>query len=114
VDADTFLHRDALTYLIARITSRPQDQHTCASAGGVVVLNGPDNLLTRMQNWDYRLGINGVKRMQAAYNSALVAQGRLHARVPGAECGGVATRLRRVRRELGPPLGIVRRSAVPR
>ena len=28
-----------------------------------------------MQQWDYRLGINGVKRMQAAYNSALVAQG---------------------------------------
>ena len=33
------------------------------------------NFLTRMQQWDYRLGINGVKRMQAAYNSALVAQG---------------------------------------
>jgi biofilm PGA synthesis N-glycosyltransferase PgaC len=28
-----------------------------------------------MQQWDYRLGINGVKRMQAAYNTALVAQG---------------------------------------
>jgi cellulose synthase/poly-beta-1,6-N-acetylglucosamine synthase-like glycosyltransferase len=27
-----------------------------------------------MQPWDYRLGINGVKRMQAAYNTALVAQ----------------------------------------
>ena len=27
-----------------------------------------------MQQWDYRLGINGVKRMQGAYNSALVAQ----------------------------------------
>ena len=38
-----------------------------------------DNLLTRMQGWDYRLGINGVKRMQAAYNSALVAQGAFSA-----------------------------------
>jgi hypothetical protein len=27
-----------------------------------------------MQQWDYRLGINGVKRMQAAYNTALVAR----------------------------------------
>jgi biofilm PGA synthesis N-glycosyltransferase PgaC len=32
-----------------------------------------------MQQWDYRLGINGVKRMQAAYNCALVAQGAFSA-----------------------------------
>ena len=32
-----------------------------------------------MQQWDYRLGINGVKRMQASYNSALVAQGAFSA-----------------------------------
>ena len=32
-----------------------------------------------MQGWDYRLGINGVKRMQAAYNCALVAQGAFSA-----------------------------------
>ena len=32
-----------------------------------------------MQQWDYRLGINGVKRMQGAYNSALVAQGAFSA-----------------------------------
>ena len=41
--------------------------------------NGEANFLTRMQGWDYRLGINGVKRMQAAYNSALVAQGAFSA-----------------------------------
>ena len=32
-----------------------------------------------MQGWDYRLGINGIKRTQAAYNSALVAQGAFSA-----------------------------------
>jgi hypothetical protein len=32
-----------------------------------------------MQSWDYRLGINGVKGMQAAYNSALVAEGAFSA-----------------------------------
>ena len=32
-----------------------------------------------MQGWDFRLGINGVKRMQAAYNCALVAQGAFSA-----------------------------------
>jgi biofilm PGA synthesis N-glycosyltransferase PgaC len=79
VDADTLLHRDALTYLIARVTSRPQDQHVCACAGALVAENAADNFLTRMQAWDYRLGINGVKRTQAAYNSALVAQGAFSA-----------------------------------
>jgi biofilm PGA synthesis N-glycosyltransferase PgaC len=79
VDADTLLHPQALTYLVARVASRPQDQHVCACAGALVVANAPANLLSRMQGWDYRLGINGVKRMQAAYNSALVAQGAFSA-----------------------------------
>ena len=79
VDADTGLYPDALTYLIARVTSRPQDQHVCACAGALIAANAPENFLTRMQGWDYRLGINGVKRMQAAYNSALVAQGAFSA-----------------------------------
>lgn len=79
VDADTLLHPEALRRLIARVTSRPQGQHVCACAGALVAGNGQANMLTRMQGWDYRLGINGVKRMQAAYNSALVAQGAFSA-----------------------------------
>jgi biofilm PGA synthesis N-glycosyltransferase PgaC len=79
LDADTRLHRDALTYLIARVTTRPQDQHVCACAGALIVENATSNFLTRMQSWDFRLGINGVKRTQAAYNSALVAQGAFSA-----------------------------------
>ncbi len=79
VDADTYLQREALTYLIARVTSRPQDQHVCACAGALVAENPNTDIVTRMQQWDYRLGINGVKRMQAAYNSALVAQGAFSA-----------------------------------
>ena len=79
VDADTALHPDALTYLVGRVTSRPQDQHVCACAGALIAANPRVNLLTRMQGWDYRLGINGVKRTQAAYNSALVAQGAFSA-----------------------------------
>ncbi len=52
----------------------------CARAPGALVAAEPTrNLLTRMQGWDYRLGINGVKRTQAAYNSALVAQGAFSA-----------------------------------
>ena len=79
VDADTLLHGDALTRLVARIANRPQDQHVCACAGALVAGNVQANFLTRMQGWDYRLGINGVKRMQAAYNSTLVAQGAFSA-----------------------------------
>jgi poly-beta-1,6-N-acetyl-D-glucosamine synthase len=79
VDADTGPHPEALTYLIARLASRPQDQHVCACAGALIAENANQNFLTRMQGWDYRLGINGVKRMQATYNSALVAQGAFSA-----------------------------------
>ena len=79
VDADTLLHPQALTYLIARVASRPQDQHVSACAGALVIENASTNLLSRMQGWDFRLGINGVKRMQAAYNCALVAQGAFSA-----------------------------------
>jgi biofilm PGA synthesis N-glycosyltransferase PgaC len=79
VDADTLLHPEALSYLVACIASSPQGQHVCACAGALVVENSHSNLLTRMQSWDFRLGINGVKRMQAAYNSALVAQGAFSA-----------------------------------
>ncbi|MGZ4194865.1 MAG: glycosyltransferase family 2 protein [Solirubrobacteraceae bacterium] len=79
VDADTGPHAEALTYLVARLASRPQDQHVCACAGALIAENANRNFLTRMQGWDYRLGINGVKRMQAAYNSALVAQGAFSA-----------------------------------
>src|SRR4051812_11863142 len=79
VDADTTLHPQALMYLIGRVGARPQDQHVCACAGALIAADPTRNLLTRMQGWDYRLGINGVKRTQAAYNSALVAQGAFSA-----------------------------------
>jgi biofilm PGA synthesis N-glycosyltransferase PgaC len=79
VDADTRLHPDALKYLVSRLMSEPEGQHVCACAGALVVEDPTRNLLTRMQSWDYRLGINGVKRMQAAYQSTLVAQGAFSA-----------------------------------
>jgi biofilm PGA synthesis N-glycosyltransferase PgaC len=79
IDADTHPHTAALTHLVARVTSTPQGQHVCACAGALVPANARANFLTRMQQWDYRLGINGVKRVQATYNSALVAQGAFSA-----------------------------------
>jgi poly-beta-1,6-N-acetyl-D-glucosamine synthase len=79
VDADTHPHSGAVTALVARVTSRPRGQHACACAGALVVENSTDNFLTRMQGWDYRLGINGIKRMQSVYDSTLVAQGAFSA-----------------------------------
>ncbi len=79
VDADTLLHREALTYLVGRLMRGSGGRHVCACAGALVVENPTRNLLTRMQSWDYRLGINGIKRMQSAYHSTLVAQGAFSA-----------------------------------
>lgn len=73
VDADTLLHREAVRRLVSRLESAPPD--TVAVAGSVLVRNSRDNLLTRMQEWDYYLGITVVKRVQGLYQSTLVAQG---------------------------------------
>jgi biofilm PGA synthesis N-glycosyltransferase PgaC len=73
VDADTLLHLESLRRLISRLESAPLN--TAAVAGTVLVRNSRVNLLTRIQEWDYYLGIAAVKRMQALYQATLVAQG---------------------------------------
>src|SRR5450631_584313 len=73
VDADTLLHLESLRRLVSRLESAPAD--TAAVAGTVLVRNSRMNLLTRIQEWDYYLGIAAVKRMQALYQATLVAQG---------------------------------------
>jgi len=61
VDADTILHLESLRRLVSRLESSASD--TVAIAGTVLVRNSRENLLTRMQEWDYYLGIAAVKRM---------------------------------------------------
>jgi poly-beta-1,6-N-acetyl-D-glucosamine synthase len=73
LDADTLLHPQAVRRLVARQLSAPHD--VWAVAGSVLVRNSRDNLWTRMQEWDYFLGIASVKRMQGLYQGTLVAQG---------------------------------------
>jgi poly-beta-1,6-N-acetyl-D-glucosamine synthase len=73
LDADTLLHPQAVRQLVARLLSAPPDVQ--AVAGSVLVRNSRDNLWTRMQEWDYFLGIASVKRMQGLYQGTLVAQG---------------------------------------
>jgi biofilm PGA synthesis N-glycosyltransferase PgaC len=73
LDADTLLHPRAIRHLVARLRSAPEDVR--AVAGSVLVRNSRDTVWTRMQEWDYFLGIASVKRMQGLYQGTLVAQG---------------------------------------
>jgi biofilm PGA synthesis N-glycosyltransferase PgaC len=73
LDADTLLHARAVRQLVARLLNAPPDVQ--AVAGSVLVRNSRDSLWTRMQEWDYFLGIASVKRMQGLYQGTLVAQG---------------------------------------
>jgi len=73
IDADSLLNPDALTYIVERLLSDPDD--TVAVAGAILVRNSRDNLITGAQEWDYFHGIAAVKRMQSMYHGTLVAQG---------------------------------------
>ncbi len=73
VDADTLLMPQSLRRAVARLLASPSD--TVAVAGSVLVRNSRNNLITRMQEWDYFLGIATIKRQQALYQGTLVAQG---------------------------------------
>ena len=73
LDADTLLHKSAIRYLVARLESAPEE--VCAVAGSVLVRNSRNNILTRIQEWDYFLGIASIKRLQGLYQGTLVAQG---------------------------------------
>lgn len=73
LDADTVLLPDSMRRAVTRmLMSGPE---TSAVAGSVLVKNWKQNILTRMQRWEYALGIASVKRVQALYQGTLVAQG---------------------------------------
>jgi poly-beta-1,6-N-acetyl-D-glucosamine synthase len=71
VDADTLLVSSALRRAVTRL----QIDGMVACAGSVLARNSRQNLLARMQEWDYQLGITAVKRQQALLGGTLVAQG---------------------------------------
>lgn len=73
LDADTLLHKESVRHLVARINSAPKE--TSAVAGSVLARNSRDNLLTKLQEWDYFLAIMSIKRMQGLFQGTLVAQG---------------------------------------
>lgn len=72
IDADTFLHPQAIRRIVARLQSTPD----CAAvAGSVMAKNSRESCFTRLQEWDYFLAIGAVKRQQSLYRGTLVAQG---------------------------------------
>lgn len=73
IDGDCWVRSNALTQIVSRYLSDPDN--TVAVAGAVMVRNSRTNLLTRAQEWDYFHGIASVKRMQGMYHGTLVAQG---------------------------------------
>ncbi len=77
IDADTFLHPQALRRIVARFLTDPPD--TAAVAGCVLVKNSRSTLMTRLQEWDYFTGIASAKRQQSLYQGTLVAQGAFSA-----------------------------------
>ena len=77
IDADTFLHPQALRRIVARLLTDPAD--TAAVAGCVLVKNSRSTLMTRLQEWDYFTGIASAKRQQSLYQATLVAQGAFSA-----------------------------------
>ncbi|MGH7844254.1 MAG: glycosyltransferase [Candidatus Binatia bacterium] len=77
IDADTFLHTQALRRIVARLIGDPA--HTAAVAGCVLVKNSRETFMTRLQEWDYFTGIASAKRQQSLYQGTLVAQGAFSA-----------------------------------
>ena len=73
IDADTLVLASALSRLVARFISSPDA--VAAIAGAVMVRNSRETALTRLQEWDYFLGIASIKRSQGLWQSTLVAQG---------------------------------------
>ncbi|NSL52921.1 glycosyltransferase family 2 protein [Calidifontibacillus erzurumensis] len=73
LDADTILMKDSVKYLIRRALSSPKD--VCAVAGSVLTRNSRKNFWTKIQEWDYFLGIASIKRLQGMFQGTLVAQG---------------------------------------
>jgi poly-beta-1,6-N-acetyl-D-glucosamine synthase len=73
IDADTFLHPQAIKRIVARFLTDPAG--TAAVAGCVLVKNSRSTFMTRLQEWDYFTGIASAKRQQSLYQGTLVAQG---------------------------------------
>lgn len=77
VDSDTVLHPLAIRNIMKKLVN--SNEKTAATAGCLFVKNAKKSFITKLQEWDYTLGIFGIKLAQSNYNSTLVAQGAFSA-----------------------------------
>ena len=77
IDSDTVLHPLAVQNIMNKLVN--SDEKTAATAGCLFVKNAKKSFITKLQEWDYTLGIFGVKLLQGNYKSTLVAQGAFSA-----------------------------------
>lgn len=77
IDSDTVLHLLAIRNIMRKLVN--SDKKIAATAGCLFVKNAKKSFITKLQEWDYTLGIFGVKLYQGNYNSTLVAQGAFSA-----------------------------------
>ena len=77
IDSDTVLHPLAVRNIMHKLIN--SNKKTAATAGCLFVKNAKKSFMTKVQEWDYTLGIFGVKLMQGNYHSTLVAQGAFSA-----------------------------------
>lgn len=71
LDADTIITPQAIARMVARLIK----EDASAVAGAVMIFNSTDTMLTRMQQWDYQMGIASIKRSQSVWQTTSVAQG---------------------------------------
>ena len=77
IDSDTVLHPLAIKNIMNKLIN--SDSKTASTAGCLFVKNTKRTFISKLQEWDYTLGIFGVKYIQGNYNSTLVTQGAFSA-----------------------------------
>jgi len=77
IDADTILEPTAVASILTTLEHTTDD--VVAVAGTVLVKNGSASWISRLQEWDYLIGISAIKQAQSAYENTLVAQGAFSA-----------------------------------
>ena len=73
IDGDSHLLPNAIERIVAKYLSSASD--TVAVSGGVYPINPDQNFMTRIQKWEYFLGIATIKSVQCFLQGTLVAQG---------------------------------------
>ena len=102
VDADTLLHRDALTFLVGRVAGRPQDQHVCACAGALVVENARHNFLTGCRAGTSASGSTASSACRPPTTARSLPRGRSRPTGPRTSARSAAGRTRSARTSCSP------------